>query len=96
MRKGDERHTCSHCQNKGNKESKCWVLHPELKPKWFKVWKEKQKATVIVEDLGSDSKDETKIPIVGVKGKAIVGNDSTLVLHVLLLLKIMSVIRIEK
>ena len=30
---------------------------------------------VIIEDLGSNSKDETKIIIVGVKGKVIVGND---------------------
>ena len=28
MRKGDERPTCSHCQKQGNKEEKCWVLHP--------------------------------------------------------------------
>ena len=36
MRKGDERPTCSHCQDQGHKEAKCWVLHPELKPKWLK------------------------------------------------------------
>ena len=49
-----------------------------MKPKWFKDKKEKQKGTVIVEDLGSDSKDGTKITIVGVKGKAIVGNHSNI------------------
>ena len=52
MIKGDDRSTCLHCQNKGEKEEMCWVLHPELKPKWFKDQKGKQKATIIVEDLG--------------------------------------------
>ena len=33
---------------------------------------------VIVEELGSDSEDETKITIIGVKCKAIVGNDSNI------------------
>ena len=33
MRKGDEKPTCSHCQNQGHEEEKCWVLHPYLKPK---------------------------------------------------------------
>ena len=41
----------------------------------MKDQKERQTATIIVEDLGSDSEDETKIAIIGVKGKAIVGND---------------------
>ena len=78
MRKGNERNTCSNCQKQGHEETKCWVLHLELKPKWFNDQKVKQKATIIVEELGSDSKDETKITIVGVKGKAIVGNDSNI------------------
>ena len=78
MRKGDERPTCSHYQKKGNEEVNFWVLHPELKLKWFKDWKGKKKATIIIEDLGSDSKYKTKITIVGVKGKAIVGNDSNI------------------
>ena len=52
MRKGDEMPTCPHYQKQGHEEEKCWVLHPELKPKWFKDWKGKHKATVIVEDLG--------------------------------------------
>ena len=33
---------------------------------------------IIIEDLTSDSEDETKITIVGVKGKYIVGNDSNI------------------
>ena len=61
-----------------DKEEKCWVLQPTLKSKWFKDRKGKKTTTVIVEDLGSYSKDETKITIEGVKGKAIVGNDSNI------------------
>jgi hypothetical protein len=78
MKKGDERPTCSHYQKQGHEEAKCWKLHPEMKPKWFKYWKGKQTSTVIVEDLGSDSEDETKITIIGVKGKSIVDNDSNI------------------
>ena len=78
MRKGGERPTCLHCQKQGQEGAKCWVLHPKLKPKWFKDQKGKQKAMMIFEDLGSDSEDETKISIVGVKGKTIVGNDSNI------------------
>ena len=96
IRKVDERPTCSHYQKQGHKEAKCWVLHLELKPKWFKDRKGKQKAMVIVEDIGSDFEDETKIKIIGVKGKILLLMILTLVLHVLLLLKIMSVLRIEK
>ena len=33
---------------------------------------------VIIEDLGSNFEDKTKISIVGVKGKSIVGNDSNI------------------
>ena len=49
-----------------------------MKLKWFKDRKGKQKSTVIIEDLGSDSEDETKIKIVGVKGRGIVGKDSSI------------------
>ena len=52
MRKGEERPTCSHCQKQGKEEAKCWKLHPESKPKWFKDQKRNQTTTVIVEDLG--------------------------------------------
>ena len=33
VRKGDERPTCSHYEKQGNEETKCCLLHPELKPK---------------------------------------------------------------
>ena len=78
MRKGDTKLSCSHCQRDGHDAEHYWKLHLELKPKWFKDKKQKQKATMIVEDLGSDSEDETKISIIGVKGKTIVGNDSNI------------------
>ena len=46
--------------------------------KWFKDKKGKKKATIIIEDLGSDFKDETKITIIGVKGNSIVTNVSNI------------------
>ena len=45
---------------------------------FLKYQKGKQKATVIVEDLVSDYENKTNKPIVGVKGKSIVGNDSNI------------------
>lgn len=65
MRKEEgEKPTCSHCQKKQHADAKCWELYPELKPKWFKKdHKGKQKTTTIVQDLGSDSDDETKIQL---------------------------------
>ncbi len=65
--------TCSNC-HKGHDVSKCWKLHPELKPKWWKEKRNKdhddQAATAaIIQDLGSDSGDEAKITAVGIQGK---------------------------
>jgi hypothetical protein len=62
VKKGGENPTCSHCQKKGHDASKCWKLHPELKPEKF--WNKEDKKTttaVIQHDLGSNSGDETKI-----------------------------------
>ena len=78
MKKGDTKLSCSHCRKKGHADAKCWILHPELKLEWFKVPKGKKNATVIVQDLGLDSDDETKVTIVGLKGKTLVGNDSSI------------------
>ena len=70
-----EKPTCSHCQKKGHAEEKCWKLHPELKPKWFKKdQKGKQKSTTVVQDLGSDSSDEATISTMGLKGKSFVNS----------------------
>ena len=53
-----EKPTCSHCQKKGHADAKCWKLHPELKPKWFRNNnKGKQKTMAVVQDLGSNSDD---------------------------------------
>lgn len=73
-----EKPNCSHCQKKGHEDAKCWKLHPKLKPKWFKDCTGKQKAVVVIQDLRSYSDDETKLTIVGLKGKYFVGNDSTI------------------
>ena len=78
MKKEEDMPTCSHCQKQGHEEEKCWKLHPELKLKWFKDQKGKQTTMVVIEDLRSDSKDEIKITIIGVKGKTIVSNDSNI------------------
>ena len=57
-----ERPTCSHCQRISHDESKCWKLHPKLKPKKFLREKDEKKAIAVVQqDLGSDSRDERRI-----------------------------------
>jgi hypothetical protein len=67
--------SCRHCKKEGHDEDRCWQLHPEKRPKWFK----EKKGTQIVEtttkpiDLGSDSGDESKISLVGMTGK--IGED---------------------
>jgi hypothetical protein len=73
IKKEGEKPTCSHCQ-KEHDVSKCWKLHPKLKPKWMGRNKNKDKdnqvATVaVIQDLGSDSGDETKITTIGIQGK---------------------------
>jgi hypothetical protein len=63
--------SCNHCKKEGHDEDRCWQLHPEKRPKWFK----EKKGTQIVEttskptDLGSDSGDESKISLVSMTGK---------------------------
>ena len=49
----------------------CWKLHLEMRPKKLKK-KEKEKTTAtITHDLGSDSREETNITAMGLKGKEI-------------------------
>jgi hypothetical protein len=52
-------------------------LHPELKPKWAQPRKGNKKTTTIVQDLGSDSEDETKVTTMGIKGKSFVASFSS-------------------
>ena len=65
-----ERPTCSHFQRITHDESKCWKLHPELKPKKFLKEKDEKKAiAAIQQDLGSDSSDERRITAMVTTGK---------------------------
>lgn len=65
-----KRPTCSHCQRISHDESKCWKLHPKLKPKKFLKEKDEKKAIVAVQqDLGSNSGDERRIIDVVSTGK---------------------------
>jgi hypothetical protein len=64
-----EKPTCTHCKKEFHSEDRCWILHLELKPTKFRN-KGKPKTTATVQtDLGSDSRDETKITVMGIKGK---------------------------
>jgi hypothetical protein len=78
MKKDKEKKpTCSHCKKKGHEEAKCWKLHPELKLKWAQPRKGNKKTMTIVQDLGSDSEDETKVTTMGIKGKSYVASFSS-------------------
>jgi hypothetical protein len=63
--------SCKHCKKEGHDEDRCWQLHPEKRPKWFKEKKRMQTvaATTRPTDLGLDSGDESKISLVGMTGK---------------------------
>jgi hypothetical protein len=63
IKKDGDKPTCSHCQ-KGHDVSKCWKLHLELRPKKYRGNKDKGKektTTTVIQDLGSNLGDETKI-----------------------------------
>jgi hypothetical protein len=62
--------SCKHCKKEGHDEEKCWQLHPEKRPKWFKGKKGTQTVATASKpiELGSDSGDE-KISLVGMTGK---------------------------
>jgi hypothetical protein len=63
--------SCKHCKKEGHDEDRCWQLHPEKRPKWFKEKKGAQTVATTSKptDLGSDSGDESKISLVGMTGK---------------------------
>jgi hypothetical protein len=63
--------SCKHCKKEGHDEDRCWQLHPEKRPKWFKEKKGMQTVATTTRptDLGSDSGDESKISLVGMTGK---------------------------
>ena len=49
--------TCSYCQKQGHDEAHCLDLNPKLKPKWCRIWEDKQKVYAC-----SDSKSESESP----------------------------------
>jgi hypothetical protein len=57
VKKDTKKSTCSHCHKKGNGESQCWKLHPELLPNIFKGKGKKKIATTIQQDLVSNLED---------------------------------------
>jgi hypothetical protein len=61
----------SSSRKEGHDEDRCWQLHPEKRPKWFKEKKGTQTVATTSKptDLGSDSGDESKISLVGMTGK---------------------------
>ena len=72
-----EKITCKYCSKYGHDEDHCLKLHPEMRPKKLKN-KEKEKiAATITHDLDSDSRDETKITAMGLKGKDISSTSSS-------------------
>jgi hypothetical protein len=68
--KKEGRPSCKHCKKEGHDEEKCWQLHPEKRPKWFKGKKGTQTVATASKpiELGSDSGDE-KMSLVGMTGK---------------------------
>jgi hypothetical protein len=72
----EKKPTCSHYEKKGLDKKHYWKLHPELKPKWAHRKKGKKKTTTIVQDLGSNYEDETKVTSMGIKGKSFVASFS--------------------
>ena len=74
-----EKPACTHCKKEGHSEDRCWVLHPELKPTKFGN-KRKPKTTATTQtDLGSNSGDETKVTVIGIKAKNYEASTSSLV-----------------
>jgi hypothetical protein len=63
--------SCKHCKKEGHDEDRCWQLHPEKKPKWFKEKKGMQTMATTSKpiDLGSDSGDESNISLAGMTSK---------------------------
>jgi hypothetical protein len=76
MRK-EERPSCNHYKKEGHVEDRCWKLHPEKRPKWFKEKKGRQTvaATTRPIDLGSDSSDESNVSLLSMTSKIGAGID---------------------
>jgi hypothetical protein len=75
MKKDEKKNPiCSHCEKKRHDEKHCWKLYPKLKTKWAQPRKGKENTTTIVQDLGSDSENETKVRAMGIKYKSCVAS----------------------
>jgi hypothetical protein len=79
VKKEGEKFTCKHCSKDAHDEYHCWKLHPKRRPKNFgNNNKGKSKTiTTVVQDLGSDSSDETKITTMGYQGNNSVASTSS-------------------
>jgi len=77
IKKEKEKLTCKNYSNIDHDEDHYWQLHPKLKLDRLKA-KEKGKTVAIVEkDLGSYSRDETKITAMGLKGQHVESTSSS-------------------
>jgi hypothetical protein len=79
VKKEGEKFTCKHCSKEGHDEDHCWKLHPKHRPKKFGNNNKAKSKTVVnvVQDLGSDSGDETKITTMGYQGNNSVASTSS-------------------
>jgi hypothetical protein len=67
----EDKPSCKNCKKEGHDEDRCWQLHPEKRPKWFKEKKGRQTVveTTRTIDLGSDLDDKSKVSLVSMTGK---------------------------
>ena len=79
VKKEGEKFTCKYCSKEGHDEDHCWKLHPERRPKKFGNNNKGKSKTIanVVQDLGSDSGDETKITAMGYQGNNYVASTSS-------------------
>jgi hypothetical protein len=63
--------SCKHFKKEGHDDDRCWQLHSDKRPKWFKERKGMQTVATTTKptDLGSDLGDESKISLLGMTGK---------------------------
>ena len=77
VKKEGEKFICENCSKEGHNEGNYWKLDLEMRPNKFNN-KEKQITTAITqEDLGSESGDENKIIVMGIKGKQHIASTSS-------------------
>jgi hypothetical protein len=78
IKKEGEKISCKHCSKDGHDEDHCWKLHPETRPKKFNKKGKPNNVATTKHDLGSDSRDETKITAMGFQGKDSISSTSSL------------------